>query len=59
MMADFLQDGLINKLNGFFIRLYATEHFKLASTMESINDLFVFLLVVTAMIPPRRRLMKP
>jgi len=55
-MTDFLQDRLINKLNGYFLRLYATEHFKLASTMKAINNLVVFLLVVTAMIPPRRRL---
>ena len=56
MMGDFLQDWMINKLNGYFIRLYADEHFKLALVMEKMNDLFVFLLVVINIIPPRRRL---
>jgi hypothetical protein len=56
MMDDFLQDWLINKLNGYFIRLYADEHFKLASMMENMNDLLVFLLVVFNIIPPRRRM---
>jgi hypothetical protein len=55
-MADFLRDWLINKQNGYFIRLYAAEHFKLASMMENMNDLLVFLLVVINIIPPRRRM---
>jgi len=56
MMADFLQDCLINKLNGYFLQLYASEHFKLALLMEHTNDLLVFLLVVINAIPPRQRL---
>ena len=56
MMGDFWQDWLINKLNGYFMRLYAAEHFKIASMMEKMNDLLVFLLVVIYIILPRRRL---
>ena len=56
MLSNFLQDSFINKINGYFIILYATDHIILARIMEHMNDLVVFLLVFLHFIPPRRRL---
>ncbi|MGA1842608.1 MAG: hypothetical protein ACMUIU_18490 [bacterium] len=56
MLSNFLQDWLINKLNGYFIILYATDHFMLAWMTERMNNVLVFCLVFIRLIPPRRRL---
>ena len=55
MMRNFLQDWLINKMNGYFILLYATDHFRMAWIVGHMNDLVVFVLVLSRLIPPRRR----
>ena len=56
MLSNFLQDRLINKLNGYFIILYATGHIRLAGLAERVNDCLVFMLVFAHLIPARRRL---
>lgn len=56
MLSNFLQDWLINKLNGYFIILYATDHFMLAWMTERMNNALIFCLVFIRLIPPRRRL---
>ena len=56
MLSDFLQDKIINKLNGYFLIFYATDHIKLALMIEFMNDFLVFILEVIHLIPPRRRL---
>lgn len=56
MLSDFFQDWLINKLNGYFLVLYAKDHFKLAWITEHMNGVLVFFLVLLHIIPPRRRL---
>ena len=56
VLNNFLQDWLINKLNGYFIILYATDHFRLARMIEHINVVLVFFLVFLHLIPPRIRL---
>ncbi|MGA1825335.1 MAG: hypothetical protein ACMUIP_11810 [bacterium] len=58
MVSNFLQDWLINKLNGFFLICYANGHIGLASIIEQINDLLVLFLVFTHLIPRRQRLNK-
>lgn len=55
MLGNFLQDWLINKLNGYFIILYATDHFALAWVTERVNDVIVSFFVLIHLIPPRRR----
>jgi len=54
-MNNFLQDWLINKMNGYFILLYANDHYKMAWIVEHMNNLVVFALVFSRLIPPRRR----
>ena len=56
MLGNFLQDWLINKLNGYFMILYATDHFILAWFTEHMNSFLVFFLVLMHLIPPRRRI---
>jgi hypothetical protein len=56
MFSNFLQDWLINKLNGYFIILYATDHLRLAWMTERMNNVLVFFLVFIRLIPPRRKL---
>ena len=56
MLSNFLQDWLINKLNGYFIILYASDHFKLARMMGNVNDVLVLFLVFLHLIPERIRL---
>ena len=56
MFSNFLQDWLINKLNGYFIILYANDYTKLAGMIEGLNETLVFFLVFLHFIPPRRRL---
>jgi len=58
MISDFLQDYVINKLNGYFLNLYGTGHLRLAWIAERANDLVVFMLVCMRLIPARRRLKK-
>ena len=58
MLSNFFQDWLINKLNGYFLILYANDYFRLAWITEQINNFFVFFLVSIHFIPPRRRLAK-
>lgn len=56
MLSNFLQDRVINKLNGYFLIFYAADHTRLAWMIECMNDFLVFLLVFIRLIPPRRRL---
>ncbi|MGA1869557.1 MAG: hypothetical protein ACMUJM_13545 [bacterium] len=56
MLSDFLQDWLINKLNGYFMMLYANEYFRMARITEHMNSFLIFFLVFFHFIPPRRRL---
>ena len=56
MMSDFLQDRLINKLNGYYLILYANDHLKMAKTTECLNNCLVFFLVSVHLIPSRIRL---
>jgi hypothetical protein len=56
MLSNFFQDWLINKLNGYFLILYAKDQFKLAWMTDLMNSILVFLLVLLHLIPPRRRL---
>jgi hypothetical protein len=56
MLNNFLQDWLINKLNGYFIILYSNNHYRLAKMMENLNDMLVLFLIILHFIPPRRRL---
>ncbi|MGA1867895.1 MAG: hypothetical protein ACMUJM_05035 [bacterium] len=57
MLRDFLQDRLINKLNGYFLILYANDNIKLAWVVERMNNVVVFILVVSHLIPSRRRVL--
>ena len=57
MLSNFLQDKLINKLNGYFLVLYANDNIRLAGVVEKMNDAIVFCLVVSRLIPSRRRLL--
>ncbi len=58
MLSNFFQDRVINKLNGYFLILYANDHFRLAWITERINSILVFFLVSAYLIPPRLRLSK-
>jgi len=58
MLREFLQDRLINKLNGYFLILYANDNIKTAWVVERMNNTVVFFLVTSHLIPPRRRLYK-
>lgn len=57
MVSDFLQDKVINKLNGYFLISYANDNIKLAWILERMNNAVVFCLVVSRLIPSRRRLL--
>ena len=58
MVSNFLQDKLINKLNGYFLILYANDNIKLAWIVEQMNDAVVYCLVISKLIPSRRRINK-
>ena len=58
MASNFLQDWLINKLNGYFLIIYASGHPKMAWIAEQINEALVFSLVLFHLIPPRLKCMK-
>ncbi len=52
-MQDFLQDKLINKLNGYYLLLYANDKRIKAACVACINHTFVYMLVFLKLIPPR------
>ena len=56
MVSNFLQDKLINKLNGYYLILYANDNIKSAWLIDHMNDAVVFCLVISRLIPSRRRL---
>ncbi len=56
MLRDFLEDYCINKLNGYFLILYASGHLKLAWAVKITNNVVVSVLVFMRLIPARRRL---
>lgn len=58
MLREFLQDRLINKINGYFLILYANDNVRMAWVVERMNNVMVFFLVTSRLIPPRRRLYK-
>jgi hypothetical protein len=56
VLNDLFEDWLINKLNGYFLLLYSSGHTNIAWIAEHINDLIIYSLVKTRLIPPRNRL---
>lgn len=58
MFSNFFQDWLLNKLNGYFLILYAQDHYILAWITKYMNNIVVFILVSFRLIPPRFRLKK-
>ena len=56
MLRELLEDRLINKLNGYFLILYANDDMKLATVVEIMNDALIFCLVHAHLISARRRL---
>jgi hypothetical protein len=56
ILKDFLEDWLINKLNGYFLLLYSADNYRLAWVVERMSDILVFCLVHSHLIPARHRL---
>jgi len=56
MLSNFLEDWLINKLNGYILILYADDNRALAWMVERMSDIVVSCLVLLNLIPARRRL---
>ena len=52
-MSDFLQDKIINMLNGYYLKLYANDKKKAAFCMAIINRGFVTLMTFIGLIPAR------
>jgi hypothetical protein len=54
-MSNFLQDFVINKLNGYYLILYAKDRKTAALCMYCINHVAVYFMVFLGLIPPRIR----
>jgi hypothetical protein len=54
-MREFVEDILINKLNGFFLILYGNDHIVLGKIVESLTNFLVGLFVILRVIPKRIR----
>jgi hypothetical protein len=54
-MSNFLQDVVINKLNGFYLILYAKDMRRAALFLYCLNHTFVHCMVFLGLIPPRIR----
>lgn len=52
-MSNFLQDKVINKLNGYYLILYAEDRKVTASCISCFNQAAVFVMVFFGLIPPR------
>jgi len=52
-MRNFLQDWVINKLNGYYLMLYANDKKIMAGCLAFINYSIVSIMVVLKLIPPR------
>jgi hypothetical protein len=55
IMSNFLQDVVINKLNGFYLILYAKDMRRAALFLYCLNHTFVHCMVFLGLIPPRIR----
>lgn len=54
-MSDFLQDIVINRLNGYYLHLYANDRRKAAFFIGCLNHTFASLMAFAGLIPPRIR----
>ncbi|MGA1843004.1 MAG: hypothetical protein ACMUIS_00390 [bacterium] len=54
-MSNFLQDVVINKLNGYYLILCANDRKTAALFMYCINQTAVYFMVFLRLIPPRIR----
>ena len=54
-MSNFLQDVVINKLNGLYLILYANDMRGAALCMYFLNHTLVHCMVFLGLIPPRIR----
>lgn len=52
-MSNFLQDVVINKLNGYYLIMYANDKRISALCIYCLNKTFVSFLVLLRLIPPR------
>ncbi|MGA1795944.1 MAG: hypothetical protein ACMUIL_08785 [bacterium] len=54
-MSNFLQDVVINKLNGYYLILRANDRRVAALCMYCVNQTAVYFMVFLRLIPPRIR----
>jgi uncharacterized membrane protein len=52
-MSNFLEDVIINKLNGYYLLMYANDRKISALCIYCLNKTFVHFLVLLRLIPPR------
>jgi hypothetical protein len=52
-MSNFLQDVVINKLNGYYLIMYANDRRISALCIYYLNQTFVHFMVFLRLIPPR------
>ena len=52
-MSNFLEDVVINKLNGYYLIMYANDRRISALCMYCLSKTFVSFLVLLKLIPPR------
>jgi uncharacterized membrane protein len=52
-MSNFLEDVVINKLNGYYLIMYANDMRISALCMYCLSKTFVHVLVLLRLIPPR------
>jgi len=55
IMSNFFEDFVINKLNGYYLILYAKDRKTAALCMYCINHIAVYFMVFLGLIPPRIR----
>jgi hypothetical protein len=52
-MQNFLEDKVINRLNGYYLLLYANDRKIIAFFINCFNSTFVSFIVFFRLIPPR------
>ena len=57
-MSNFLQDVVINKLNGYYLILYAKDMKTAALLISYLTHTFVYCMAFLRLIPPRIRTRK-
>ena len=57
-MSNFLQDVVINKLNGYYLILYAKDMKTAALCISYLSHTFVYCMACLGLIPPRIRTRK-